>query len=374
MCNVLIHARLQGLVAAEEEFSAITDKIPQRPVTVTEAGGYSLVIVAALGVSVVDAWRMTPYCAFLSIHFSDGQMEATHIQTAQACPAAAVVISFHCCCRPLNPPWRHSCLAAAQFAGAVAYAALNELLFQPKEYQARLGVAAALLGCHLGQCSALCLLARVSIHIPHCPYTPLTPPARPTSCAPALPLSLAVPARLIPHAQPTPPAQAQHLPVCMPAAAFISSAIARPTLLLQCFNHTLAKIKDDPRVTVRLGERRCLAYLPAVSRERRVVLQQHVAGGAGCSLAASQPATNQLRCCPPAAGTPISAYGQESQNRAARQRIPHRCACSVAAPGTCSARGAAPALLWLLLCLGSSCCGARSARMGWHAQLVPQHG
>ncbi len=37
-------------MAAEEEFSAITDKIPQRPVTVTEAGGYSLVIVAALGV------------------------------------------------------------------------------------------------------------------------------------------------------------------------------------------------------------------------------------------------------------------------------------------------------------------------------------
>ncbi|KAI7836791.1 hypothetical protein COHA_009371 [Chlorella ohadii] len=105
-------AEKEGLVAAEEEFSAITDKIPQRPVTVTEAGGYSLVIVAALG-----------------------------------------------------------------FAGAVAYAALNELLFQPKEYQ--------------------------------------------------------------------------------------------------CFNHTLTKIKDDPRVTVRLG-------------------------------------------------TPISAYGQESQNRAARQRIPHR--------------------------------------------------
>jgi hypothetical protein len=38
------------LVAAEEEFSAITDKIPQRPVTATEAGGYSLVILAALGV------------------------------------------------------------------------------------------------------------------------------------------------------------------------------------------------------------------------------------------------------------------------------------------------------------------------------------
>lgn len=40
----------QGLVAAEDEFSAITDKIPQRPVTATEAGGYSLVILAALGV------------------------------------------------------------------------------------------------------------------------------------------------------------------------------------------------------------------------------------------------------------------------------------------------------------------------------------
>ncbi|EFN50809.1 hypothetical protein CHLNCDRAFT_141854 [Chlorella variabilis] len=84
-------AEKEGLVSAEEEFSAITDKIPQRPVTATEAGGYSLVIVAALG-----------------------------------------------------------------FAGAVAYAALNELLFQPKEYQ--------------------------------------------------------------------------------------------------CFNHTLSKIKDDPRITVRLGE------------------------------------------------------------------------------------------------------------------------
>lgn len=42
-----------------------------------------------------------------------------------------------------------------------------------------------------------------------------------------------------------------------------------------CFNLALEKIKDDPRVTVRLG-------------------------------------------------TPISAYGQESRNRAARQRIPHR--------------------------------------------------
>ncbi|PSC67233.1 putative mitochondrial import inner membrane translocase subunit TIM21 isoform B [Micractinium conductrix] len=105
-------AEKEGIVAADEGFSAITDKIPQRPVTVTEAGGYSLVILGALA-----------------------------------------------------------------FAGAVGYAALNELLFTPKEYQ--------------------------------------------------------------------------------------------------CFNHTLAKIKDDPRVTVRLG-------------------------------------------------TPISAYGQESQNRAARQRIPHR--------------------------------------------------
>lgn len=42
-----------------------------------------------------------------------------------------------------------------------------------------------------------------------------------------------------------------------------------------CFNLALEKIKEDPRVTVRLG-------------------------------------------------TPISAYGQESRNRAARQRIPHR--------------------------------------------------
>ncbi|KAI3434373.1 hypothetical protein D9Q98_002452 [Chlorella vulgaris] len=97
---------------ASDRHSAITDQIPQRPVSATEAGGYSLVIVAALG-----------------------------------------------------------------FAGAVAYAAVNELVLQPQEYK--------------------------------------------------------------------------------------------------CFNHTLTKIKDDPRVTVRLG-------------------------------------------------SPVTGYGQESANRAARQRIPHR--------------------------------------------------
>lgn len=42
-----------------------------------------------------------------------------------------------------------------------------------------------------------------------------------------------------------------------------------------CFNLTLKKLQDDPRVTIRLG-------------------------------------------------TPISGYGQESRNRQARQRIPHR--------------------------------------------------
>jgi hypothetical protein len=50
------------VVSAEEEFSAITDKIPQRPVTATEAGGYGLVIVAALGVrtSAHAVQRMPP--------------------------------------------------------------------------------------------------------------------------------------------------------------------------------------------------------------------------------------------------------------------------------------------------------------------------
>jgi len=43
----------------------------------------------------------------------------------------------------------------------------------------------------------------------------------------------------------------------------------------QCFSRTLEKVKDDPRVTVRLG-------------------------------------------------SPVTAYGTESRNRAARQRIPHR--------------------------------------------------
>lgn len=105
--------RQQGaVVEAEEEFSAITDKIPQRPVSMVEGTSYTLVIIAALG-----------------------------------------------------------------FAAAIVYAALNELLFQPMEYL--------------------------------------------------------------------------------------------------CYNQTVERLKDDPRVTVRLGN-------------------------------------------------PVSAYGTESRNRAARQRIPHR--------------------------------------------------
>lgn len=38
------------VVTEEEEFSAITDKIPQKPMTVAEGTSYTLVIVAALGV------------------------------------------------------------------------------------------------------------------------------------------------------------------------------------------------------------------------------------------------------------------------------------------------------------------------------------
>lgn len=41
----------QELVSAEEEFSAITDKIPQRPVGVVEGTSYTVIILAALGVS-----------------------------------------------------------------------------------------------------------------------------------------------------------------------------------------------------------------------------------------------------------------------------------------------------------------------------------
>lgn len=48
-----LHHPLQAAVVsgASDRHSAITDQIPQRPVSATEAGGYSLVIVAALGVS-----------------------------------------------------------------------------------------------------------------------------------------------------------------------------------------------------------------------------------------------------------------------------------------------------------------------------------
>lgn len=40
----------EGIVSAEEEFSAITDKIPKRPVTIVEGTSYTLIIIAALGV------------------------------------------------------------------------------------------------------------------------------------------------------------------------------------------------------------------------------------------------------------------------------------------------------------------------------------
>ena len=53
---------LQNLVVAdEEEFSAITDKIPQRPMTVVEGTSYSLVIIAALAVRCMMRDEMCRY-------------------------------------------------------------------------------------------------------------------------------------------------------------------------------------------------------------------------------------------------------------------------------------------------------------------------
>ena len=66
---------------------------------------------------------------------------------------------------------------------------------------------------------------------------------------------------------------------CSPVAAAVIWAVVNELLIqpleYTCFNHTLKLLQDDPRVTVRLG-------------------------------------------------TPVSGYGQESRNRQARQRIPHR--------------------------------------------------
>eukprot|EP00898_Chlorokybus_atmophyticus_P004688 jgi/Chlat1/521/Chrsp103S00011 len=48
----------QDLVSAEEEFDAITDKIPERPVTAVEGASWSIVILAALGIAAVTMWAV----------------------------------------------------------------------------------------------------------------------------------------------------------------------------------------------------------------------------------------------------------------------------------------------------------------------------
>ena len=59
-------AQSQSLATIEsEEFSAITDKIPQRPMTVVESTSYSLVILAALGFAAAVL-----YAAFSELIFS----------------------------------------------------------------------------------------------------------------------------------------------------------------------------------------------------------------------------------------------------------------------------------------------------------------
>jgi import inner membrane translocase subunit TIM21 len=90
----------------------------------------------------------------------------------------------------------------------------------------------------------------------------------------------------------------------------------------KCYAHTLEKIKDDPRVTVRIGEREEGGGTARVAARTRTpagvfyVAAQHEPPPAA-STPAPAPAT-------PPAGSPVSAYGTESRNRAARQRIPHR--------------------------------------------------
>lgn len=41
--------------------------------------------------------------AFMSIQFCGDQTAATYRQAAAACPAATLVLPFHCCCRPPKP-------------------------------------------------------------------------------------------------------------------------------------------------------------------------------------------------------------------------------------------------------------------------------
>lgn len=190
----------------------------------------------------------------------------------------------------------------------MAYAALNELLFQPKEYQASLH-------------HCCCVLAVVMLFQQGWgpAFSRLCPPipALPSSCTAAAAAAAA----------------AHHLPPYPP--------------VLQCFNHTLTKIKDDPRVTVRLGEWALPGpsgplplslYRTRASASWRVCEQGPLmwpealapcpATPPLCSHCCLLPTPScPLPCHPSPAGTPISAYGQESHNRAARQRIPHRCLC-----------------------------------------------
>ena len=76
----------QELVAAEEEFSAITDKIPQRPVTIVEGTSYTVVIIAALGVS--------GQCEFW-----ERAVEGRHTWGPQSFEALLIVGVVGCACR-----------------------------------------------------------------------------------------------------------------------------------------------------------------------------------------------------------------------------------------------------------------------------------
>lgn len=166
---------------AKEEFDYITDKIPQRPVGIVEGTSYSIIIIAALGVRRhAVGWGLGPASSTASVCPRRRCMRgAAQRERWASGPRSAAPSSSS----PTHPDLSSKSIPSLlpslprQFAAAVLYAAVSELLLQPAEYVA--------------------------------------------------------------------------------------------------YNKTLERVKDDPRVTVRLGE-------------------------------------------------PVHAYGTESRNRAARQRIPHR--------------------------------------------------
>ena len=117
-------------------------------------------------------------------------------------------------------------------------------------------------------------------------------------------------------------AELSFLPICLSTCQalafilwqFVVNFIFEPTAM-QCFNHTLNRLKSDPRITVRLGATdEIRGGIKGKSPERLVWNALSVPAALG---------RFGFWWCQPYLSGP-SAWGSNSQSRVARQQVPHQ--------------------------------------------------